>query len=1478
MNYPKRFKSLIALFMVLTILLSSQGMGWGQLNQAFAAEDSNDDQTIVNNDYKTLSLGDTSYITSNLNLPTIGQNGSSISWSSDDAAIDSSGGVTRPLFPELNKQVTLTATISKGEVSLEKNFNVRVIASTDKVSAAYMLHQAQYYYDVYKEKSLASWWDIGAVFGGWGSVNGYNIPDYSGKIKASQPTDYAGFILGMISAGMNPYQTPSGQNLIEELVTTKQGEDGTYSSLSNQQMWAIIALNAANADKIYNGTNPTVPYKKEAAVKKLISMQAASGAFFNDLDTTGMALIAFSGSKEIDGVEAAMTKAINFIHSKQFQTGNFVAGWGNDNSNTDATVISGLVAAGEDITSSKWTVDGKTPIDALSRYQIKNGGFVYQLKQGTVNNLASYQAIIALGDLITGDSVWKRIKLADPKTPEQPEGNGPSLDDLDKYINSASEYFKNSATRVGTDWSAIGLARANQKLPETYVQHLINNVKYSQGNFDLVTDLERTILGLTVAGQDVSDAAGINLLDKLTNHTGMTAQGLNGPIFALIALDSGNYSISADSEWTREKLIQQVLSKQNEDGGFSLSGGSSDPDMTAMVLTALAPYHNNQAVIDASAFDKAITWLSENQQENGGYLSWGVDNSESVAQTIIALTSNHIDPTGADFTKNGVNLLDKLLQFRLPDGTFSHTVELTSNGMATEQALQALDAYKLFKEGNHERLYDFTNPLPGYEAVPSSDVSITIEGPENRIAAGSAKASTPLGALEVFAAANDLDVEKTMSWGVLGLTIQSIQSGYFGTDDNGFWDFAIHRGNKWFTSSNGSMDQLVLSPSDEVIFYYNNWMTMPIDSVTVTPQKGNTLYEDVPFTVLVNKTEMDYSTFGLVPVAAGGVDVSIYSAKGQLIATKKTDSAGKAAFGHLQAGSYTVSVSGYTANSAPTVVHTTKSFEVQSGFTSNELSVPAGDQPRIVVPIDNKDYLIPLTNVNADKEIKIEIPESSQSKIYTNLATGQNLPKIEAVKGNVSIVIPKGAQIVSADSPLIELITTQDTSDSSLSNKIKEVIAAGKTLEGINQAVTFGGGIGRVTFDQFITLTFAGLKGKDAAYIENGVSHAIDIFASDAAGTASGKSEYAFYSGNDLIVKTKHFTDYVVYTLQSNSGSTPGGGTNPQPTKHVTFSVDKLTINKGYVVPVTSLELRDGDTVWSLFKRTLDSQHIAYDYEFYADYNSVYVKSIAGDGEFDHGDGSGWKYNVNGIYPGYGASQYVLKDGDVIQWRYTTNLGLDLEGENLGNGDNGSNPIGNGGEEEGNSGSGTDQTVDLKKLFSDADSISTWALQSITDAIKHGFVQGSGSKFHPKDSVTRAEFAKMLVSVIGLPITTPATGFTDVNAKSWYAPYVNAIATAGYMNGYQQHFYPNESITREEMAVTIVRALGIKNSQSATDIKDLQNASVWAQGDISTVVQSSLMQGANGKFDPHANVTREMAVVVAMRAFNYKQPVAESNK
>ena len=97
-----------------------------------------------------------------------------------------------------------------------------------------------------------------------------------------------------------------------------------------------------------------------------------------------------------------------------------------------------------------------------------------------------------------------------------------------------------------------------------------------------VTDNARIILALTAIGKDVTNVGGHNLLKGLDNMAYVQTQGINGPIFTLIALDSHNYPTMGDV--TREKLIQVILDAQLNDGGWTLSGTKADPDITDVAI------------------------------------------------------------------------------------------------------------------------------------------------------------------------------------------------------------------------------------------------------------------------------------------------------------------------------------------------------------------------------------------------------------------------------------------------------------------------------------------------------------------------------------------------------------------------------------------------------------------------------------------------------------------------------------------------------------------------------------------------------------------------------------------------------------------------------------------------------------------------------------------------------------------------------
>lgn len=246
-----------------------------------------------------------------------------------------------------------------------------------------------------------------------------------------------------------------------------------------------------------------------------------------------------------------------------------------------------------------------------------------------------------------------------------------------------------------SDWEAIGLLRSGNQVPSTYLHDLTALMKEQNGEFRKVTDYERYAIAIRAAGLNPASFSGFNLIQDIYNHPRMTNQGTNGPIFALIALDSGNYVVPADARWTRERLVEWLLKQQNSSGAFPLTEkGDDDVDMTAMAITALSTYKNQTKV--KIAIDNAVKWLSSMQQANGGFHAANKQNSESASQVIIALTSIQYNPMDVAFIKKEHSLLSYLLKFRVEDGGFAHTLGQPSNEIATEQALMALAAYERY--------------------------------------------------------------------------------------------------------------------------------------------------------------------------------------------------------------------------------------------------------------------------------------------------------------------------------------------------------------------------------------------------------------------------------------------------------------------------------------------------------------------------------------------------------------------------------------------------------------------------------------------------------------------------------------------------------------------------------------------------------------------------------------------------------------
>lgn len=281
---------------------------------------------------------------------------------------------------------------------------------------------------------------------------------------------------------------------------------------------------------------------------------------------------------------------------------------------------------------------------------------------------------------------------------------------------------------VAGDWAVFGLARSGADVSETYYQAYYSAVEdFVSGRKGVIharkySEYARVILALTAIGKDARSVAGYDLTLPLGDYDQVIWQGLNGPIWALLALDSGDYPMpknpSAKTQATRQMYIDRILTCQLPDGGWSLFGGTasatsgdkvSDPDITGMALQALAKYQDQPAV--AKATQEALTCMSRRQNDDGGFSTWGTPNCESAVQVLVALCELGIPQDDPRFVKNGKTILDNLMTYRTDDGGFMHVKAYPDpDQMATEQGFYGFAAALRAMQGKSS-LYRIDDPI-----------------------------------------------------------------------------------------------------------------------------------------------------------------------------------------------------------------------------------------------------------------------------------------------------------------------------------------------------------------------------------------------------------------------------------------------------------------------------------------------------------------------------------------------------------------------------------------------------------------------------------------------------------------------------------------------------------------------------------------------------------------------------------------------
>ena len=328
-------------------------------------------------------------------------------------------------------------------------------------------------------------------------------------------------------------------------------------------------------------------------------------------------------------------------------------------------------------------------------------------------------------DSIVSSPAYAEVTVTGQAAPEQPR----QPQSVNTQLNATMAQLAATVTEpvFGTtagEWTVLSLARGGYYATDNayftdYYDRIVETVNTTATSVNMngalhknkSTENSRLIVALSAIGKDATSVGDWDLVEAYSANgfSWIKKQGLNGTIWALIALDSNNYATSDAT--IRQQCVDAIVAAQHDDGGWSLMANkayASDPDITGMALTALYPYRNQPEV--AAVCEEAFACLSTIQNDDGTYTSGGAKCSESCSWVIVSTTTWGINPdTDSRFIKNGKSVVDGLLAHYLPDSaTFQHIIGAGSNAMATDQSCYALVAYDRFINGK-KALYDYSD-------------------------------------------------------------------------------------------------------------------------------------------------------------------------------------------------------------------------------------------------------------------------------------------------------------------------------------------------------------------------------------------------------------------------------------------------------------------------------------------------------------------------------------------------------------------------------------------------------------------------------------------------------------------------------------------------------------------------------------------------------------------------------------------------
>jgi len=165
---------------------------------------------------------------------------------------------------------------------------------------------------------------------------------------------------------------------------------------------------------------------------------------------------------------------------------------------------------------------------------------------------------------------------------------------------------------------------------------------------------------------------------------------------------------------------------------------------------------------------------------------------------------------------------------------------------------------------------------------------------------------------------------------------------------------------------------------------------------------------------------------------------------------------------------------------------------------------------------------------------------------------------------------------------------------------------------------------------------------------------------------------------------------------------------------------------------------------------------------------------------------------------------------------------------------------------------------------------SHWAYKSVKyladNFIISGYLDGT---FKPENNITRAEFAKIIISATNKFDEEATSSFKDVDSDDWHYAYVSTAYSLGYITGYPDgSFRPDANITRADICTIVNRVLNATPSQDTEKFNDDDSIPSYAKDAVYALSSMGVINGYSNKtFAPTTFATRAQTAKIIFTAF-----------